>query len=43
MDKESKSHKWREKLDIYLLLFPYDNKKEFVVSLHNKLKAGQNI
>lgn len=43
MNKSIEDHHWRHELDIYLLLFPYDNKREFVSSLHKKLIAGQSI
>lgn len=36
-------HQWIERLNIYLLTFPLDNKREFVSSLHQKLKGAQQI
>lgn len=35
------SHPWINKLNLYLFLFPIENKKELVLSLHNKLKGAQ--
>lgn len=43
MDKSLSKHKWKEHLNVYLLVFPLDNKREFVSSLHQKLKGGQQI
>ncbi len=36
-------HPWIKHLNIYLLTFPLDNKREFVSSLHQKLKGAQQI
>lgn len=36
-------HPWNEQLNIFLFLFPLDNKREFVSSLHQKLKGAQQI
>lgn len=36
-------HLWHDKLNIFLLLFPLDDKKAFVSSLHQKLKGAQQI
>ena len=36
-------HQWIKHLNIYLLTFPLDNKREFVSSLHQKLKGAQQI
>ncbi|WP_288893126.1 DUF1837 domain-containing protein, partial [uncultured Sneathia sp.] len=36
-------HLWANYLNVYLLVFPLDNKREFVSSLHQKLKGGQQI
>lgn len=38
-----KEHAWVDDLNVYLLLFPLDNKREFVSSLHRKLKGAQQI
>lgn len=38
-----KEHPWQEHLNVYLFLFPLDNKREFVSSLHQKLKGAQQI
>lgn len=35
------SHPWNHSLNMYLFLFPIENKKELVLSLHNKLKGAQ--
>lgn len=47
LDKKMNSllnqHPWINYLDIYLLAFPLDDKREFVSSLHQKLKGGQQI
>ena len=34
---------WVNYLNVYLLVFPLDNKREFVSSLHQKLKGGQQV
>lgn len=36
-------HPWIERLNIYLLTFPLEDKREFVSSLHQKLKGAQQI
>jgi len=36
-------HTWAKHLNVYLLTFPLDNKRDFVASLHQKLKGGQQI
>lgn len=36
-------HPWIEQLNIYLLTFPLEDKREFVSSLHQKLKGAQQI
>lgn len=36
-------HPWVNYLNVYLLVFPLDNKREFVSSLHQKLKGGQQV
>lgn len=36
-------HTWVKHLNVYLLTFPLDNKRDFVASLHQKLKGGQQI
>ena len=38
-----REHPWIKHLNIYLLTFPLDNKREFVSSLHQKLKGAQQI
>jgi hypothetical protein len=38
-----KGHPWHEHLNIYLFLFPLDDKRAFVSSLHQKLKGAQQI
>lgn len=47
LDKKMNSllnqHPWINYLNIYLLAFPLDDKREFVSSLHQKLKGGQQI
>lgn len=43
MNNLLKLHPWSDSLNVYLLLFPLDNKREFVSSLHQKLKGGQQI
>lgn len=43
MQKQINKHIWSRNLKIYLMLFPLDNKREFVSSLHQKLKGGQQI
>lgn len=47
LDKKMKSllnqHPWINYLNMYLLAFPLDDKREFVSSLHQKLKGGQQI
>ena len=39
--KKIEEHPWNEHLNIFLFLFPIDNKKEFVKDLHLKLKGAQ--
>lgn len=41
MFKKIEEHPWNEHLNIFLFLFPIDNKKEFVKDLHLKLKGAQ--
>lgn len=36
-------HPWNKHLNIYLFLFPLDDKRSFVSSLHQKLKGAQQI
>lgn len=36
-------HSWHEQLNICLFLFPLDDKKDFVSSLHQKLKGAQQV
>jgi hypothetical protein len=43
MNKLLSEHLWIKHLNIYLLTFPLDNKREFVSSLHQKLKGAQQI
>ncbi|MGY3708370.1 HamA C-terminal domain-containing protein [Granulicatella adiacens] len=47
LDKKMKGlinqHNWGNYLNIYLMAFPLDNKREFVSSLHQKLKGAQQI
>lgn len=38
-----KDHPWHEHLNVYLFLFPLDDKRAFVSSLHQKLKGAQQI
>lgn len=40
---KTKTHGWYKKLNLYLFLFPLDDKKQFVSDLHQKLKAAQQI
>lgn len=40
---KSKSHGWNKELNLYLFLFPLDNKRQFVSDLHQKLKAAHQI
>ena len=39
--KKIKTHPWNEHLNVFLFLFPVDDKKEFVKDLHLKLKGAQ--
>lgn len=39
--KKIEQHPWHDHLDIYLFLFPTENKNEFVKDLHLKLKGAQ--
>lgn len=43
LKKSISSHPWIEHMNIYLLTFPLDCKKDFVSSLHQKLKGAQQI
>lgn len=36
-------HPWNDNLNIFLFLFPIDDKREFVSALHQKLKGGQQL
>ena len=38
-----KSHSWYNNMNIFILFFPLDNKREFVSELHQKLKGAQQI
>lgn len=38
-----KGHPWNKQLNIFLFLFPLDDKRAFVSSLHQKLKGAQQI
>lgn len=40
-NKKTVKHSWNEYLNIFLFLFPIDNKREFVKDLHLKLKGAQ--
>ncbi len=40
---KSGSHAWNKRLNLYLFLFPLDDKRKFVSDLHQKLKAAQQI
>lgn len=37
------THAWNNNLNLYLFLFPVDNKRELVSALHQKLKGGQQL
>ena len=39
--KKIKTHPWNDHLNVFLFLFPVDDKKEFVKDLHLKLKGAQ--
>ncbi|MBC2078770.1 DUF1837 domain-containing protein [Listeria booriae] len=43
LNKGKENHAWNSELDVYLFLFPLKDKKEFVKSLHLKLKGVQLI
>lgn len=43
MNKGIESHAWSDKMNIYLFLFPLDNKRQFVSMLHQKLKGAQQL
>lgn len=43
LKRDHKDHPWNTHLDIYLFLFPLKDKKDFVKSLHLKLRGGQQI
>lgn len=43
LNKKKDSHAWVNYLDIYLFLFPLNDKKELVKDLHIKLKGAQQI
>lgn len=38
-----KGHHWHDQLNLFLFLFPLDDKRAFVSSLHQKLKGAQQI
>lgn len=38
-----KDHPWNKQLNVFLFLFPLDDKRSFVSSLHQKLKGAQQI
>ncbi|AGU76054.1 DUF1837 domain-containing protein [Streptococcus sp. SI1] len=40
-NKKIVNHPWNEHLNLFLFLFPIDNKREFVKDLHLKLKGAQ--
>lgn len=41
VDDKIINHSWKDKLNIFLFLFPLDNKRNFVKDLHLKLKGAQ--
>lgn len=43
LDRKIQKHCWKNKLNIYLFLFPMCDKNKFVADLHRKLKNGQKI
>lgn len=38
-----KEHPWKQHLNVFLFLFPLDDKRSFVSSLHQKLKGAQQL
>jgi len=42
-NKGLKDHPWNKHLNVFLFLFPLDDKRAFVSSLHQKLKGAQQI
>ncbi|ASN59885.1 hypothetical protein CG419_04245 [Latilactobacillus curvatus] len=43
LKEKNKNHAWKNNLNIYLFLFPLEDKREFVSKLHQKLKGAQQI
>lgn len=42
-NRKAMEHRWNDKLNLYLFLFPLDSKRNFVKDLHLKLKGAQQL